>query len=333
MVSKSEEAKIEETIATQTSGEVTEVVNNSEGLSSTTEKVTPKVKVSKSWESNAKLEELANHQRNGEIVTGVIRSVKSMKLPPKMQEESTLIVALPGGITGYCPASEFKERSFRNLEQFVTLQESFVITHLDLPSSIAILSEKQAAEKLREVFWEQLEDLQKNNLLDSVEFNGIITGYNQQKGIIYVHINGEDTYMYRNEWSWRERDVVDAQPGEKITVKVLMFDKEKRAVRVSRKAAIKDPWEIAADMLQVGQVIAGRVTQVHPIHGIYVQIEDGVELKASKVGALDEPSIDDFVSCRLQKLDTKARRGRVIIIGYPRGKRNKKDFGSFLFDE
>lgn len=288
--------------------------------------------VLKSWESKETLEQLATNQRNGDIVHGVIRSVKSMKLPPKMVEEETLIVALPGGVTGYCPASEFRERSFRNLEQFITHTDTFIVTRLDLDNQIAILSEKLAAEKQRSFFWETIEGLQAKNNLDSVTFEGIITGYNQLKGIVYVRISGQDTYMFRNEWSWRERDVIDAQTGSTVSVKVTLFDKETGSVRVSRRAAMKNPWELVGETLQVGQIIAGRVTNVHPIHGLYVEIENGVEIKAGKIRSLEEPDVGDFVSCRLQRLDTKKRNGRAIITGYPRGKQKKKDLGSFLFD-
>lgn len=288
--------------------------------------------VLRSWESKETLEQLATQQRNGDIVQGVIRSVKTMKLPPKMVDEETLIVALPGGVTGYCPASEFRERSFRNLEQFVTHTDSFIVTRLDLDNNIAILSEKLAAEKQRTFFWETIESLLEKKALDTVTFEGIVTGYNQPKGIVYVRISGQDTYMFRNEWSWNDRDVIDAQTGETISVKVTLFDKETGSVRVSRRAAMKDPWERIGESLQVGQVVAGRVTNVHHIHGLFVQIEDGVEIKASKVSSLEEPDVGDFVSCRIKKIDSKKRNGRVVIIGYPRGKQKKKALSDFLFN-
>lgn len=288
--------------------------------------------VLKSWESNETLEQLAMQQRNGEMVQGVIRGVKSMKLPPNLVEEETLVIALPGGVTGYCPASEFRERKFRNLEQFVTHSDSFIVTRLDLENKIAILSEKLAAEKQRAVFWEKIEGLQAMNALSSVTFEGQVTGYNQQKGIVYVRISGQDTYMFRNEWSWKERDVIDAQTGETVQVKVTLFDKETGSVRVSRKAALKDPWELVGDSIQQGQVIAGRVSHVDAVHGLFVEIENGVEIKAGKMRSLEEPDVGDFVSCRVKSIDPKKRKGRVSIIGYPRGKQKKKDLGSFLFD-
>jgi len=293
--------------------------------------------VIKSWDNNETLEELSAKRRNGEIVGGVVRSIKSLKFPTEIDgkiksvEQTMLIVALPGGVTGYCPASAFREREYRSYTQFITHKDSFIITDLDLDNQIAVLSANKAAEQLRDVFWEHIEELQAQNALEDEVFEGTVTGYNQKTGIIYVRISGQDTYIFRNDWSWRERDVIDAQQGEKIEVKIVLFDKEQKIVRVSRKKAIPDPYALL-DTLKKGEIIAGRVDEVHPIHGLFVEVENGVILKAGKVRALAEPDIGDMVTCRVGEIDPKNRKGRVTILSYPQGKRKKKDLGSFLFD-
>ncbi|MEK5071641.1 hypothetical protein [Sporosarcina sp. FSL K6-1508] len=293
--------------------------------------------VIKSWESNETLEELSAKRRNGEIVEGVVRSITSMKFPTEVDgvmksiEQTMLKIALPGGVTGYCPASEFRERDHRSYNQFVTHKESFIITDLDLDNQIAVLSANKAAEQLRVGFWERLEDLKLQNRLDDEVFVGTVTGYNRQSGVVYVRISGQDTYMFRTEWSWREREAIDAQQGEKVEVKILLFDKEQKVVRVSRKQALPDPFAFL-DTLKKGEIIAGRVDAVHPIHGLFVEVENGVVLKAGKVRSLEEPDVGDRVTCRVGEVDPKNRRGRVTILEYPHGKRTKKDLGSFLFD-
>lgn len=296
--------------------------------------------VIKSWGNNEELEILAEKQRNKEIVEGVVRSVREkMKVPTnvdgevKLTEQDTLIVALPGGVTGYCPASDFREREFRSLDQFVTHIEPFIISRLDLENQVAYLSGIDASNQLKEELWDRIDELNANNRLEEEVFTGKITGYNQQKGIIYVRISGHDTYMYRSEWDWNERAVVDAERGQQIDVKIVLFDKELDAIRVSRKQAMVDPYEIL-DRLELGQIVAGKVVEVHPIHGLFVEIENDVVLKAGKISSLPEPSVGDFVSCRIQRIDSKNRRGRVVILSYPRGRRRDtvKDIGHFLFE-
>lgn len=293
--------------------------------------------VTKSWESNEALEYLADKHRKSEVVEGVIRSLKTLKVPQEVNgemksvEQTTLLVALPGGVTGYCPATAFRERSFRSYTQFVSHKDSFVITEIDLENQIAILSAVKAAEQMSEILWGKLEAHEQEGSLSLESFEAVVTSYNQKSGVIHVRISGQDAYMFRDEWSWRERDVIDAQQGEKIQVKVVMFDKEQKLLRVSRRLALPDPYALL-DTLRAGDIIAGRVSDVHPINGLYVEVENGVVLKGSKVRALEEPDVGDYVTCRVKNVDPEKRKGRVVILSYPRGKREKKDLGSFLFD-
>ena len=292
--------------------------------------------VMKSWQDNETLEVLATKHRTQEIVEGVIRSIKPMKFPKEFDgkvvsvEQDTLLVALPGGVTGYCPVSEFRERTFRSYNQFITHKDAFIITELDLPNQVAILSANKAAEQLRQTFWMEIESLKEDGLLEDTVFEAVVTSYNQNSGVIHARISGQDVYMYRNEWSWQQREAIDVQQGEKINVKVVLFDKETNQVRVSRRLALPDPTDYLKTLV-IGEVIAGRVKDVDPIHGLFVEVENGVVLKASKVRALEQPDVRDFVSCRVRSIDLEKRQGRVVIINYPRGKRKKKDLGSFLF--
>ncbi|EAR66170.1 possible ribosomal protein S1 fragment [Bacillus sp. NRRL B-14911] len=294
--------------------------------------------VVKSWSDQDSLEILAEKFRNQEIVSGVIRSSMNMKLPVVREdgnkshvEEETLIVQLPAGITGYCVTSEFREREYKSLTRFIGTTQQFVITDLNLEHQIALLSEKRAAARIRDSLWDELSMLEEEGQLQKEIFDAVVSGYNQQKGIIYVRLNGQDAYMYRREWSWYERDVVDAQVGETIQVKIELLDTEQRLLRVSRKMALPDPYDFILT-LRKDQLIAGKVSEVHPIHGLFVEVENGVVLKAGKVRSLEEPSIGDIVTCRVRSINAEERKGKLMIIDYPRGKRKRKDLGSFLFE-
>lgn len=289
-----------------------------------------------SWTNEQMLEELTVKQRNGELVEGVIRSISTMKFPRnengtiKSIEEETLIVALPGGFTGYCPASEFRERSYRSYLKFLSQKESFIITHIDLKEKIAVLSAVKASEQLRGAFWDEVVKLAQSGKLEDKVFTGTVTGQNLKNRTIYVRIQGQDTYMFRNDWAWTN-GAVDAQEGEQVEVKILKFEPKEKLIRVSRKNTLPDPYAFF-HTLKVDQLIAGKVVHVDPIHGLFVEVENGIVLKAGKRRSLEEPDVGDFVSCRVQKLFPEKREGKVVILSYPRGKRKKVDMGSFLFE-
>lgn len=294
--------------------------------------------MTKSWSDQETLEELAEKFRFQEIVPGVIRSVMPMKLPVvrddgtrEIVEEDTLIVQLPSGVTGYCVASEFGDYKFHSFVRFIGSQQNFIITDLNLENQIALLSEKKASAIMREKLWDEILELSESGELENKVYDAVVSGYSQEKGIIYLRINGQDAYMYRKEWSWYDRDVVDAQPGETIQVKIELFDKDQHLLRVSRRKALPDPFDYLST-LRKDQLIAGKVAEVHPIHGLFVEVENGVVLKAGKLSRLEEPSIGDIVTCRVQRVQPEERKGKVMIIDYPRGKRKKKDLGAFLFE-
>ncbi|TYS60690.1 S1 RNA-binding domain-containing protein [Bacillus infantis] len=294
--------------------------------------------ITESWKDQETLEELARKHRFNEILSGVIRSSLVMKIPvinddgtKTVTEGDTLLVALPGGITGYCPASEFREREFRSLTRFVGTTQQFIITGLNLEEKVALLSEKRAAAQLRTEFWEDLLTKEVAGTLQEDMYEAVITGINQKNRNIFVRINGQDAFLFNRDWSWNRRDVVDAQIGETIQVKIERIDTENKRIQVSRKLALPDPKDFISS-LRVNQVIAGKVSGIDPIHGLFVTVENNIVLKAGKVRKLEEPDIGDIVTCRVRSTSPEERQGKVIIIDYPRGKRKRKDLGSFLFE-
>lgn len=294
----------------------------------------------KSWNNDESLRLLAEKSRNREIVEGVVRTVETMKIPVvrgngdiEHVEEETLVVVLPGGVTGYCPASEFRERDFKSLGGFVGSKQGFVITRIELDQKMALLSEKQASARKRNSFFDELDYLKAEGKLESETYEAVVSGYNRERGIVYARLNGHDCFIYRRDWFWSQSGtpVVDAAQGEKIQVKVVRFDREGERIQLSRKHAMVDPFDYIST-LKEQQRIAGRVVNIHPVHGLFVEVENGVVLKASKISRIPEPEIGEVVNCVVQRINPDERKGKVLIIDYPQGKRRRQDLGSFLFD-
>lgn len=295
--------------------------------------------VLQSWSNEQTLEDLTKSSRNREIVYGVIRSLKNMNLPRKLDDGSTvvrevptLIVALPGGVNGYCMGPDFRDFEIKSFNRFVGTKDAFVITELDLDNKVAFLSGTIANQMLADELWEELNEMESQDKLGEKEYKATVTGINTQKGVIHLRIQGQDAFMFRSEWSWNIREGIDAQVGETVTVKVLAIEPSLKMIRVSRKQTLADPMEFL-NQIKKGDVIAGKIVQVSPLHGIFVEVETGVVLKGTKPRSLEEPDVGDRVTCRVDRVDSVKRRGRVIITNYPQGKRKKKDLGSFLFED
>ncbi|WP_235858064.1 30S ribosomal protein S1 [Sutcliffiella cohnii] len=291
------------------------------------------------WEQE-ELELLTRARRNSEIVKGIVRTVGFRKMPVETEngrietkEIEVAIINLAGGVTAYCPASEISEREFKSLTGFAGTMQEVIIDRLDIESQIAIVSVKKADKLKAESFWSELDYLQKKGELQDHTFEGVVTGYNAETNNIFVRISGVDTFMSRADWDYgfvpNLSEVIDR--GERITVKVRRFDIEQKLVQVSRKAAKEDPFNYLKECENDKAVVA-RVTEVHPIHGIFVKMANNLEVKAMKPRSLPEPIVDDIVSVRVHSIDYKNRRAKVVIIDYPQGKKKRKDVAGFLFE-
>jgi len=295
--------------------------------------------LTKSWHDDHELADLAEHYRNHEVVYGVIRSYTERSMPvfkgnskhPVTESVAVYQVVLPNNVIGYCPVNDFREMelSTRSYERYVGRREPFIIKGIDLNNQIAVLSGTEALNQLKQEFWHSIESLSNEQVLNQT-FEATVVHYNVQKGMVFLLIDGQLAYMYRTEWTWNEREAVDAQEGETVKVRIVLMDREKQILRVSRKQAIPDPFDYFKTV-KVGDTIAGKISDIHPVHGVYVKFDNNAELKGEVPRSVDKPSINDIVTCRLKSIDFDKRRGRVVITGYPNGKK-RKDLGSFLYD-
>ena len=227
--------------------------------------------VLQSWSNEQTLEDLTKSSRNREIVYGVIRSLKNMNLPRKLDDGSTvtrevptLIVALPGGVNGYCMGPDFRDFEIKSFNRFVGTKDAFVITELDLDNKVAFLSGTIANQMLADELWEELNEMESQDKLGEKEYKATVTGINTQKGVIHLRIQGQDAFMFRSEWSWNIREGIDAQVGETVTVKVLAIEPSLKMIRVSRKQTLADPMEFL-NQIKKGDAIAGKIVQVSPL--------------------------------------------------------------------
>ena len=101
----------------------------------------------KSWTNESALQELSRKHHFNEILEGVVRSVTTRTLKERGEDnelreiyKDVLVIALPGGITGYCPAEDFSDVKHRNYARFVGQKEKFMISQIDLNSEFLLKS-------------------------------------------------------------------------------------------------------------------------------------------------------------------------------------------------
>ena len=84
--------------------------------------------------------------------------------------------------------------------------------------------------------------------------------------------------LHVSEMGWgkvaKPGDVVSI--GDEIEVYVLKADREKEKVSLSLKKLIPNPWDLAPEKYQVGQIYTGKVMRSAPF-GAFIQLEPGLE--------------------------------------------------------
>lgn len=281
----------------------------------------------------------ADYQRTQQVLEGLVQTVGFMNFPVKengervMRETEVAVFRLEGGVKAYCPKNEFREHDFSSLNGFVGTIQNLIIDELDLEHGMAIVSVRKADLQEKENFWSQLEYLEKKGILQDEVFQGTVQGVNFKSGHIHVRVKGQDCFMNRNDWSWdRSTDLrTEVDRGADVEVMVRRFDKENGLVQVSRKDTMTDPFKVLEGMKEM-ELVVGRVVRIDPVHGIFVRVEEGVTLKATKPRSLEEPLTGEIVSCRIRELNPQKREGKVVIVNYPRGKKKARDLGDFLYE-
>lgn len=210
-----------------------------------------------SWEQ---LEEL---QKRGEVIEGTILK----------QVKSGFIVDI-GNASAFLPGSQVELHSVTEAEaaQLIGTTHKFLILKMDrirgniVISRRAILEAAGAEEKAK-----ALENLEEGQVIDGTVKN--ITSYGA-----FVDIGGVDGLVHNTDLSWKRiahaSDLL--QPGQKIKVKVIKFNKENSRISLGIKQLEEDPWKTISAEFPVNSVIKGKVTHVTE-YGIFVEVKPGVE--------------------------------------------------------
>lgn len=111
----------------------------------------------------------------------------------------------------------------------------------------------------------QVGDIVEGKIAEILPF-GIVVTLGNLRG--FVHIS---------EITWKKSEKIEGfEVGETIKVKVVQLEEEKKNIKLSIKALVRNPWEIAGENYKIDDVVEGKVTKILQ-YGILVEIMDGVE--------------------------------------------------------
>ncbi|HUS69501.1 MAG TPA: S1 RNA-binding domain-containing protein [Anaerolineae bacterium] len=185
-----------------------------------------------------------------------------------------------GQIRGFVPASQLSGLSRRSgheerlgmLSKMEGQQLLLKVIEVDRQRRRLIFSERAASREWR--------DQRKDELLDQLQEGDIRSGKvrNLCEFGAFVDLGGADGLIHISELSWRRvkhaRDVLNV--GEEVEVYVLRVDRDRKRIGLSLKRLQPDPWHVAEEKYEVGQIVKGTVTNIVDF-GAFARIDDGIE--------------------------------------------------------
>ena len=192
--------------------------------------------------------------------------------------QGTVIAKAKGGITvdiglkAFLPGSQIDLRPIRNLEKLIGEKFDMKIIKMNKKRGNIVLSRRILLEEQRkQIRTGTLERMDEGNLIEGVIKN--ITEYG-----VFIDLGGIDGLLHITDMSWGRVNHPSEMfsIGDKVTVIVLKYDKDKERVSLGLKQTSPDPWVDVDSKFPVETKIKGKVVSVTD-YGVFVELEKGIE--------------------------------------------------------
>ena len=246
-------------------------------------------------------DELIEAYEKEKIITGlVIRRIKG-----------GLIVDL-GVIQAFLPGSQIDVRPIQDFDVYLEKEIDVKIVKLNESRKNIVVSHKVILE-------ESLKE-QRDALFNELEVGSILEG--RIKNItdfgVFVDLGGIDGLLHITDLSWgrvnHPTEVVEL--NEKITIKVIEYDEERKRVSLGLKQLTPQPWDEVEIKYAIGNVVSGNVVSLTN-YGCFIELEPGVEglIHVSEISwtkhiknPAEEFSLGDEVDAKVLSVDTEERK-------------------------
>lgn len=172
----------------------------------------------------------------------------------------------------FCPISQIERSYCENPESHINKVYTFKIIEFKEDGKRIVLSRK-------EILLEE-EDKKTDKLWQGIELGAVYEGTvtSVKKYGAFLNIGGVDGLLHVSEISYgRTEDAQDViKAGQKLKVKVIDIDREKRKMSFSLKTQLENPWYQALKELKVGQEIMGKVVRLKP-YGAFIEVLPGLD--------------------------------------------------------
>ena len=231
------------------------------------------------------------------------------------------LIVYVGQVRGFVPASQIDRRHGFSREQIDGSGESplamlvsqpvwLKIIEIDRRKNRLILSELAAMRERRKS--------SKSELLTSLEEGQVLTGIVTSLADFgaFVDIGGADGLVHLSELAWNRvnhpSEVLHL--GDKVTVKVISVDRDRKRIGLSMKQLMPEPWSDIEQRFVVGEVITATITRLADF-GAFARLDGDIEglIHVSELSDDSKPAGEvvqpgDEVTVRVIRVDPDRKR-------------------------
>ena len=177
-----------------------------------------------------------------------------------------------GGVYAFLPGSQIDLKPVRNLDSLIGQRLKFKVIKFNRKRNNIVLSRRTLLEEERKQLRDEtLKDLVEGEIVEGTVKN--LTDYGA-----FVDLGGIDGLLHITDIAWGRigHPSEKLSVGDRISVKVLHYDREKEKVSLGLKQALPDPWETVQKRYPVGTRMKGRAVNITD-YGVFVELEEGIE--------------------------------------------------------
>lgn len=174
------------------------------------------------------------------------------------------------GVEFFLPRSQYI--SIKDNKNFKQKKLKVKIIKIDKDECSIVVSRKKVSEEERKKKRELVKGIMEaDNTIEGIVKK--ITSYG-----MFVDVGGIDGLVHYSEISYKGHvnPSMHYNEGDKVLVKAIGYDKDKKHLSLSIKAAMPDPWNEIKDGLEVGDTIKVTVSNIEP-YGAFVDLGNDIE--------------------------------------------------------
>lgn len=180
-----------------------------------------------------------------------------------------LVVVNENNVEFFLPRSQY---GFKEANNLIGKTFKVKIIKIDKEEQSIVVSRKKVLDDERKKRKELIDTIsQQEGLIEGVVKK--ITTYG-----MFVDVGGVDGLVHYSEISYKGpvNPSIFYKEGDKVPVKIINYDKDRKHLSLSIKAALPDPWNEIKDNLEVGDTIKVVVSNIEP-YGAFVDLGNDIE--------------------------------------------------------